>query len=111
MEVVFERSITAGICGGILLLVLVVLVILAIWPNSRDRVCGSIKKRLTIWLTGVTILAEVFQSLSLVYYFNTMDLLIPDSHNMAFCYFFHLDEAEGISDLYDLHKPPVSAAK
>ena len=26
-------------------------------------------------------------------------------------YFFHLDEAEGISDLYDLHKPPVSAAK
>ena len=85
MEVVFARSIIAGICGGILLLVLVVLVILAIWPNSRDRVCGSVKKRLTIWLTGVTILAEVFQSLILVYYFNTMDLPIPDSRNKAFC--------------------------
>ena len=26
-------------------------------------------------------------------------------------YLFHLDEAEGISDLYDLYNPPVSAAK
>ena len=85
MGVVYARGITASICGGILLLVLVVLVILAILPQSRDRVCGSVKKRLTIWLTGVTILAELFQSLSFVYFFNTMDLPIPDSHNKAFC--------------------------
>ena len=25
-------------------------------------------------------------------------------------YFFHLDEKEGITDLYDLTKPPVSAS-
>ena len=75
--VALARSITAGICGAILLLVLVVLVILAIRPKSRDRVCGSVKKRLTIWLTAVTVLAELFQSLSLIYYFNP--------HNMAFC--------------------------
>ena len=83
--IVFARGITASICGGILLLVLVVLVILAIRPNSRDRMCGSVKKRLTIWLTAVTALAELFQSLSLIYYYSTMDLPIPDSHNMAFC--------------------------
>ena len=93
-EVALARGITAGICFGILLLVLVVLVILAIWPNSRDRVCGSVKKRLTIWLTGVTILAEVFQSLILVYHFNTMDLPIPDSRHKAFC------QADGLLTQY-----------
>ena len=76
-EVALARGITAGICFGILLLVLVVLMILAIWPNSRDRVCGSVKKRLTIWLTAVTVLAELFQSLSFMYYF--------DSYDVAFC--------------------------
>ena len=76
-EVALARGITAGICFGILLLVLVVLVILAIWPNSRDRVCGSVKKRLTIWLTAVTVLAELFQFLSLIYYLKP--------HNMIFC--------------------------
>ena len=76
-ELARARGITAGICCGILLLVLVVLMILAIWPNSRDRVCGSVKKRLTIWLTAVTVLAELFQSLSFMYYF--------DSYDVAFC--------------------------
>ena len=75
--VALVRGITAGVCGGILLLVLVVLVILAIRPKSRDRMCGSVKKRLTIWLTAVTALAELFLALSLVYYFNPS--------NVAFC--------------------------
>ena len=75
--VALARGITAGVCGGILLLVLVVLVILAIRPNSRDRMCGSVNKRLTIWLTAVTALAELFLALSLVYYFNPS--------NVAFC--------------------------
>ena len=75
--VALARGITAGICGAILLLVLVVLVILAIRPKSRDRVCGSVDKRLTIWLTAVTVLAELFLALSLVYYFNPS--------NVAFC--------------------------
>ena len=75
--VALVRGVIASICGGTLLLVLVVLVILAIWPKSRDRVSGYVKTRLTIWLTGVTVLAELFQSLSLVYYF--------EPHNMAFC--------------------------
>ena len=76
-EVALARGVTASICGAILLLVFVVLVILAIWPKSRDRVSGYVKTRLTIWLTGVTVLAELFQSLSLAYYF--------EPHNMAFC--------------------------
>ena len=71
------RGITASICGAILLLVLVVLVILAIWPKSRDRVCGSVKKRLTFWLTAVTVLAELFQSLSLIHHSHP--------HDTAFC--------------------------
>ena len=60
MAVALARGITAGFCGAILLLVLVVLVILAIWPRSRDRMCKSVDKRLTIWLTAVTVLAELF---------------------------------------------------
>ena len=75
--VALVRGITAGVCGAILLLVLVVLVILAIRPKSRNRVCGSVDKRLTIWLTAVTVLAELFLALSLVYYFNPS--------NVAFC--------------------------
>ena len=87
-EVALVRGVTASICGGILLLVLVVLVILAIWPKSRDRVCGSVKKRLTIWVTGVTVLAEVFQALSLVYYHdpNTCYTITNNTiHKVAFC--------------------------
>ena len=60
-NVALARGITASVCGAILLLVLVVLVILTIRPKSRDRMCGSVKKRLTIWLTAVTVLAELFQ--------------------------------------------------
>lgn len=60
MAVALARGITAGFCGAILLLVLVTLLILAIWPRSRDRMCKSVDKRLTIWLTAVTVLAELF---------------------------------------------------
>ena len=67
-DVALARGVTAGFCGDILLLVLVVVVILAIRPKSRDRVCGSVKKRLTIWLTAVTVLAELFQFISFRYY-------------------------------------------
>ena len=77
MAVALVRGVTAGVCGAILLLVLVVLLILAIRPKSRDRMSGSVDKRLTIWLTAVTVLAELFLALSLVYYFNPS--------NVAFC--------------------------
>lgn len=77
MAVALASGITAGFCGAILLLVLVTLLILAIRPRSRDRMCKSVDKRLTIWLTAVTVLAELFLALSLVYYFNPS--------NMAFC--------------------------
>ena len=75
--VALARGIIAGVCGAILLLVLVVLVIFAIRPESRDRVCGSVKKRLTIWLTAVTVLAEFFQFLSFRY--------SSDPHYSAVC--------------------------
>ena len=85
--VALTRGITAGFCGAILLLVLVVLVILAIWPKSRDRVSGSVKKRLTIWLTAVTVLAELFLVLSLVYYHDPNICNMPHNktHIVAFC--------------------------
>ena len=82
-DVALVRGITASICGGILLLVLVVLVILAIWPKSRDRVSGSVKKRLTIWLTAVTVLAELFQALSFVY--NNNPNTCNETYIVAFC--------------------------
>ena len=83
------RGITAGVCGGILLyiLVLVVLVILAILPQSRDRVCGSVLKRLTIWLTAVTVLAELFQSLNLRYHFNPSDVAFCKADGFLTQYF------------------------
>ena len=93
--VALVRGVIASICGGTLLLVLVVLVILAIWPKSRDRVSGSVKKRLTIWLTAVTVLAELFLALSLVHYHDPNMCNIPHNktnniphnktHIVAFC--------------------------
>ena len=83
MVVALARGITASICGAILLLVLVVLVILSIWPKSRDRVSGSVKKRLTIWLTAVTVLAELFQALSFKYYNDPNTC--HTTHNVPFC--------------------------
>ena len=77
------RGITAGVCGVILLLVFVVLVILSIRPRSRDRMCGSVKKRLTIWLTAVTVLPELTQFLSLMYFLNKSDTIFFDY--IAFC--------------------------
>ena len=85
MAVALARGITASICGAILLIVLVVLLILAIRPRSRDRMCGSVKKRLTIWLTAVTVLAELVQSLSLTYYLKTSDTIILSFNYTAFC--------------------------
>ena len=86
-KVALARGITAGICFGILLLVLVVLVILAIRPNSRYRMCGSVKKRLTIWLTAVTVLAELFQSLSFMYYFDSYDVTFCSVNDFLIKYF------------------------
>ena len=85
--VALVRGVIASICGGTLLLVLVVLVILAICPKSRDRVSGSVKKRLTIWLTAVTVLAELFLVLSLVYYHDPNICNMPHNktHIVAFC--------------------------
>ena len=53
---------------------LVAFAILAIRPKSRDRICGSVLKRLTIWLTAVTGLHELLLVLALVYYFNQSDV-------------------------------------
>ena len=39
------RGVSGAVCGAILSTVLVVFVILAILPNTRNRVCGNVVKR------------------------------------------------------------------
>ena len=51
--VVLTRGITAAICCAALLIVLVVLGIAAV-PAKR-KICGTVAKRLTIWLTAATV--------------------------------------------------------
>lgn len=50
------------------------LTILAILQKSRVRVSGTIVKRLTIWLTAVTVLYELILALNLRYYFDPSDV-------------------------------------
>ena len=75
--VALVRGITAGICGVVLFIVFVVLTVLAILRKTRARICGTVVKRLTTWLTANTVLYELILALSLVYYFNPS--------NVAFC--------------------------
>ena len=72
--VAFARGSTATICCVILLIVLVVLTILTARQKSRLRVSGTIVKRLTIWLTAVTVLYELILALNRRYYFDPSDV-------------------------------------
>ena len=60
-------------CLG-LIIVLVALVILAMLNKSiRNQMCKNVVQHLTIWLTAVTAIYELFLALSLIYYFNPSD--------------------------------------
>ena len=61
-HVALVRRITAAICGAILLVVLVVLLTLAVLKKvlckkklEKLKFCGTVVKRLTVWLTAATV--------------------------------------------------------
>ena len=58
----------AAVCGAILSTLLVVFVILATLPKTRNRVCGTVVKRLSFGLLNV--LYQLNSALQLVYYYH-----------------------------------------
>ena len=69
------RGVSAAICFAILSTVLVVLVILAILPKTRNRLFGTVVKRLSFGLIAVSVLYLLDLSLQLVlhYYYDDKD--------------------------------------
>ena len=53
------RGVSAAVCCAILSTVLVVFVILAILPKTRNRVCGTVVKRLSFGLIAVSVLYQL----------------------------------------------------
>ena len=50
-------GVSAAVCGAISSTVLVVFVILAILPKTRNRVCGTLLKRLSFVLIALSVVA------------------------------------------------------
>ena len=63
------RGVSAGVCFAILSTVLVVLVILAIPPKTRNRLFGTVVKRLSFGLITVSVLYLLDLSLQLVHHY------------------------------------------
>ena len=64
------RGVSAAVCCAISSTVLVVLVILAILPKTRNRVCGTLLKRLSFELIALDALYQLNSALQLVYNYN-----------------------------------------
>ena len=64
------RGVSAAVCGAILSTVLVVFVILAILPKTRNRVCGTVVKHLSIELIAISVLYQLNHVLQLVNYYH-----------------------------------------
>ena len=64
------RGVSAAVCFAILSTVLVVLVILAILPKTRNRLFGTAVKRLSFVFIAVCVLYELDFALQLVYYYH-----------------------------------------
>ena len=64
------RGVSAAVCCTILSTVLVVFVILAIFPKTRNRVCGTVVKRLSFGLIALTVVNQLNHALQLVNYYN-----------------------------------------
>ena len=64
------RGMSAAVCGAILSTVLVVLVILATLPKTRNRVCGTVVKRLSFELIVISVLSQLIHALQLVNYYH-----------------------------------------
>ena len=63
-------GVSAAVCSAISSTVLVVFVILAILPKTRNRVCGTLLKRLSFILIAVSVLYQLNSALQLVYYYH-----------------------------------------
>ena len=63
------RGVSGAVCCAILSTVLVVFVILAILPKTRNRVCGTVVKRLSFGLIAVCVLYQLHFVMQLAYYY------------------------------------------
>ena len=63
-------GVSTAVCCAILSTVLVVFVILATLPKTRNRVCGTLLKRLYLFLIAVTVLSQLNFAIQLVYYYH-----------------------------------------
>ena len=63
------RGVSAAVCCAILSTVLVVLVILAILPKTRNRLIGTVVKRFSFGLITVSVLYQLDLSLQLVHHY------------------------------------------
>ena len=64
------RGVSGAVCCAILSTVLVVFVILAILPKTRKRVCGTVVKRLSFVVIGLSVLYQLNLAIQLVYYYH-----------------------------------------
>ena len=63
-------GVLAAVSCAILSAVLLVFVILATLPKTRTRVCGTVVKRLSLFLIAVTVLSQLSFAIQLVYYYH-----------------------------------------
>ena len=64
------RGVSAAVCCAISSTVLVVFVILATLPKTRNRVCGTVVKRLSFELIAISVLYQLNHTLQLVNYYH-----------------------------------------
>ena len=65
------RGVSAAVCCGIMSFVLVALVILCVTlPKSRNRLCGTVIKRLAFGIIAVGVAYQLNLALHLVHYYN-----------------------------------------
>ena len=68
--ITLARGVSAAVCCAILSTVLVVIVILAILPKTRNRVCGTVVKRLSFGLIAISVIQKLNYALQLVNYYH-----------------------------------------
>ena len=88
------RGVSAAVCCAILSTVFVVLVTLAILPKTRNRVCGTVVKRLSFGLIAVSVLYQLNLSLQLVHHYYNDERFCTVS---GFFNYFGALQAVGIS--------------
>jgi len=64
------EGVSAAVSCAISSTVLVVFVILAILPKTRNRVCGTLLKRLSFGLIALSVVYQLNLAIQLVYYYN-----------------------------------------